>query len=242
MKSMVCDYTSVRREVTAYQVLAEVGKTSGSTGKLYVRQALDQFELRHGDRSYHFLIHEALGLSVQFFLDYADGSLPIFYVKEFTSQMLQALEFIHSAHVIHAGLTSSDNMLCPVFSPLTLDLQPSNILLHIHDETVLKDGEEAEIEHPSARKIIGETVVFETRDLPGPVRRWLGGKSRPVLCDFGEARTGKDSYTEHIQPAVYRAPEVFLHLPWSTPVDIWNLGCMVRVVIIASSPTLSLIN
>ena len=49
-------------------------------------------------------------------------------------------------------------------------------------------------------------------------------KSGPVLCDFGEAQTGEDSYTEHIQPAVYRAPEVFLHLPWGTPVDIWNLA------------------
>jgi serine/threonine-protein kinase SRPK3 len=125
---------------------------------------------------------------------------------------------------------------------LSLDLQASNILLRIDDETVLKDGEEAEIQGPSARKITGESVVFETRDFPGTVRRWIGGKSGPVLCDFGEARTGKKSYTEHIQPVAYRAPEVFLHLPWGTPVDIWNLGCMVRVVIIASSPTLSLIN
>lgn len=124
---------------------------------------------------------------------------------------------------------------------MTPDLQASNILLRIEDETVLKDGEEAEIKGPSSRKIIGQSVIFETRDLHGPLRRWLGVKSGPVLCDFGEARTGKDSYTEHIQLAVYRAPEVFLHLPWSTPVDIWNLGCMVCVVIIVSSLMSSLI-
>ena len=104
---------------------------------------------------------------------------------------------------------------------MTLDLQASNILLRIEDETVLKDGEEAEIKGPSAKKITGKSVVFETRDLPGPLRRWIGAKkSGPVLCDFGKARTGKDSYTEHIQPAAFRAPEVFLHLPWGTPVDI----------------------
>jgi serine/threonine protein kinase len=85
-------------------------------------------------------------------------------------------------------------------------------------------------------------VVFESRDPPGPVRRWIGMISSPVLCDFGEARTGKDSYTGLIQPASYRAPEVFLHLPWGKPVDIWNLGCMVRVVITFSSLALSLIN
>jgi serine/threonine protein kinase len=116
--------------------------------------------------------------------------------------------------------------------PWTLDLQASNILLRIEDEIILKDAEEAEIKGPSSRKITGQSVVFETRDLPGPLRRWIGAKRGPVLCDFGEGRTGKDWYSEHIQPAAYRAPEVFLHLPWGTPVDIWNLGCMVRVVII----------
>ena len=113
------------------------------------------------------------------------------------------------------------------YSLLALDLQPKNILLRIHDQTVLKDGEEAEIKRPSSRKFTEQTAIFETRDLPGPLRRWINGNSAPVLCDFGEARTGKRSYTEYIQPAVYRAPEIFLHLPWSTPADIWNFGCMV---------------
>ena len=52
-----------------------------------------------------------------------------------------------------------------------------------------EDGEEAEIKGPSSRKIIGQSVIFETRDLPGPLRRWLGVKSGPVLCDFGESMT-----------------------------------------------------
>jgi serine/threonine-protein kinase SRPK3 len=119
-------------------------------------------------------------------------------------------------------------------SPLALDLQAKNILLRIDDPTVLKDAEEAEIEQPSPRKITEQTIIFETSDLPGPLRRWIGEASRPVICDFGEARTGKDSYTGLIQPAVYRAPEAFLHLPWGRPVDIWNFGCMVRLIIISS--------
>jgi serine/threonine-protein kinase SRPK3 len=110
MKSMVCDYTSVQREIKAYEVLTEAGKTSGSIGKRYVRQALDHFELRHGDDNYHFLIHEPLGVSVQFFLDIAGGRLPIPYVKDLASQMLHALKFIHSAQVIHAGLDFSDTL------------------------------------------------------------------------------------------------------------------------------------
>ncbi|KAF8166033.1 kinase-like domain-containing protein [Crassisporium funariophilum] len=209
MKSMVCNYASVEREIKAYEILSKIDKTSKSTGKQYVRQALDHFELHHGDRNYHFLIHEPLGVSLRFFLHISRGRFPIDYAQDLAFRMLHALQFIHSAKIIHA------------------DLQASNILLRIQDEIVLKDGEEAEIESPSSRKITGQSVVFETRDHPGSLRRWIGNKSGPVLCDFGEARTGKDSHTGLIQPAVYRAPEVFLHLPWGTPVDIWNLGCMV---------------
>jgi serine/threonine-protein kinase SRPK3 len=114
MKSMVCNYSSVEREIEAYVALNKVGKTSGSTGKQYVRQALDQFELHHGDRNYHFLIHEPLGVSLQFFLQISGGSLPIDYVKDLTSRILHALQFIHNVKVIHAGSASSDTMIFPL--------------------------------------------------------------------------------------------------------------------------------
>jgi len=32
-----------------------------------------------------------------------------------------------------------------------------------------------------------------------------------------------------IQPRALRAPEVILGADWGTPVDIWNLGCLVRL-------------
>jgi serine/threonine protein kinase len=30
-----------------------------------------------------------------------------------------------------------------------------------------------------------------------------------------------------VQPDGYRAPEVILDAPWSTPIDIWSFGCIV---------------
>ena len=105
MKSMVCDYTSVQREIKAYEALSKAPKTDRLMGKWYTRQAVDSFELRRGDRDYHFLIHEPLGVSVQFFPDLSGGSLPIYYAKDLTTHMLHALDFIHSAQVIHAVLT-----------------------------------------------------------------------------------------------------------------------------------------
>ncbi|EMD34014.1 hypothetical protein CERSUDRAFT_55736, partial [Gelatoporia subvermispora B] len=37
---------------------------------------------------------------------------------------------------------------------------------------------------------------------------------------------------ELIQPSALRAPEVILGYPWSTQVDIWNLGCLVTELLI----------
>ncbi|KAK9366826.1 protein kinase [Lipomyces kononenkoae] len=50
----------------------------------------------------------------------------------------------------------------------------------------------------------------------------------PVLCDFGEARIGKEHQTgPMIQPHIYRAPEVTFEMIWGSPIDIWNLGALV---------------
>jgi hypothetical protein len=35
---------------------------------------------------------------------------------------------------------------------------------------------------------------------------------------------------EHCQAAIVRAPEVTLGYPWSTPVDIWSVGCLVSSI------------
>lgn len=90
---MVSNYSSVQREIKAYEALSKIDKTNGSTGKQYVRQALDYFELHHGDRNYHFLVHEPLSVSLQFFLQISRGNLPINYVKELASWMLHCMLF-----------------------------------------------------------------------------------------------------------------------------------------------------
>jgi hypothetical protein len=43
---------------------------------------LGHFELSQGDRGFRFLIHEPLGVTLQYFLDISRGSLPIHYAKE----------------------------------------------------------------------------------------------------------------------------------------------------------------
>lgn len=77
--------------------------------------------------------------------------------------------------------------------------------------------------NPSARKTDGDRIIYESRGLRLPKK-----SGRPILCDFGEARHGQTSYSDDIQPYVYRAPEVLLDIPWAYEVDIWNVGVMVR--------------
>ena len=103
MKSLVYDYPSVQREINAYEAISKFSLESNSKGKQYVRQALDHFELRRGERNYHFLIHEPLGVTAQTFLEICGGRLPIEYVRDLAFQMLHALEFIHDAGVVYAG-------------------------------------------------------------------------------------------------------------------------------------------
>lgn len=84
----------------------------------------------------------------------------------------------------------------------------------------------------------GATVYASRRfDLP----RHFGDV---VLGDFGETIRGDVKRNHDAQPDVYRSPEVMLETEWSYPVDIWNVGVMVRTRLDCPSPsrrTLSLL-
>lgn len=107
-------------------------------------------------------------------------------------------------------------------TPLSVDLQPKNIMLAIDDQSILVELDEREGSAPSPRKIDGDRVIHTSQQLIDPKKY-----GRPTLCDFGEARFGKLEHIDDIQPWFYRAPEVILDLPWNNKVDIWNLGVMV---------------
>jgi serine/threonine protein kinase len=51
-------------------------------------------------------------------------------------------------------------------------------------------------------------------------------KSRIKIIDFGLGCIIGDKTTLYTQSRYYRAPEVLLGLPYSTPVDMWSVGCI----------------
>ncbi|ATY59635.1 CDK4/6, putative [Cordyceps militaris] len=201
----VCEMNSpsVRREIAAYSHLDTV--TTNNPGALLVRELLDSFKAMGPAGEHQCLVHEPLGMSMETLRQLSPGrKLPEPLLRAFLTHVLQALDFLHTdAKIVHA------------------DLQARNIHLRIEDESILRHFEAAELSDPSRRKIDGDRVIYESRGLIRPEK-----PGRPILCDFGEARFGKKTYIDDIQPYVYRAPEIILDIPWTYSVDIWNVGVM----------------
>lgn len=100
------------------------------------------------------------------------------------------------------------------------DLQLKNLLLPAPDAETLKHFEEAEVEAPSARKVLEDRTIYTSLG-------FLPSQGLPLLSDFGEARYGDEEHDEDIMPNVYRALEVILRMNWGYKVDIWNVALLV---------------
>ena len=94
-------------------------------------------------------------------------------------------------------------------------------MLNFDDKTALDSFVKQELENPSPRKEVGDSIVYASR-----LFRWPTG-GEPVLSDFGSAERGDAQNTRNAGPDLYRAPEVMLGMEWGYSVDIWNIGVMV---------------
>lgn len=101
-------------------------------------------------------------------------------------------------------------------------------MLSLEDTSVMEDFANAEVKHPTPRKVVDESrTVFLSKTSRRPAKD--KGYGLPILCDFGEARIGIcQNSGSFVQPHLYRAPEVIFEMPWGPPIDIWNLACVVR--------------
>ena len=52
---------------------------------------------------------------------------------------------------------------------------------------------------------------------------------RLVLGDFGTAVKGDQVRMAGAQPEVFRSLEVMLKVKWAYAMDIWNVGCIMRL-------------
>lgn len=121
--------------------------------------------------------------------------------------LLQALDFLHTeCRLVHTDI-KADN--------LAYGIDPQ--------DPVLQQFGHAEMDEPSPRKEVGQGhYIYSSRSIAMP-----DSLGYTVLCDLGSATPGDQENTADAQPDAYRAPEMMLEIPWSYPVDIWNVGCMV---------------
>ncbi|AEO67582.1 uncharacterized protein THITE_160781 [Thermothielavioides terrestris NRRL 8126] len=191
------------RHINAVLAASAPVKHGGATS---IRTLIDQFEIPRSkttSRANLCLVFEPLGMSL------ADarkrmfgGRMPVDIVKGVIFCLLQALDFLHrEANMVHG------------------DIQEDNILFAIPRKAELKKVEEAEMAEPSPRKVFKTHTIYSSRPLELQ-------PTVPVLCDFGEARFGSESYGEHVMPDLYRAPEIVLRIEWDEKIDIWALGLM----------------
>ncbi|KAJ0415775.1 protein kinase [Aspergillus carlsbadensis] len=217
-----------------YQVLGKLGYGGYSTAWLckdlqeheYITLKVFERDSKHGERetkvykhlqsidSDHtgsILVRQALD---DFQMTSADNAshqcltktLPGNLVKPMLIHILLALDFLHTeAGIVHT------------------DIQTKNIMLHVEDESILTDFEEAEKSNPSPSKLSGDRVIYSSRTLGIPKIH-----GRPILADFGEARfiSSLGGTWEDVQPFIYRASEVVLRVPWDHKIDIWNLAVL----------------
>ncbi|KAL4891343.1 kinase-like protein [Aspergillus ambiguus] len=190
-----------KREADIYNHLSSL-RTHHDGAKL-VRMALDSFQLGSPKGSFQCLIHPPLGIRLFDFRNQLSTKvLPEKILKLTLLHVFLALDFLHTeAGIVHT------------------DIQEKNILFGIEDSSILTDFEQSEKSNPSPRKIVGDRIIYSTRKLARTTKH-----GRPILCDFGQARFGSDTYRGDIQPHIYRAPEVLLRIPWDQKVDIWNIG------------------
>jgi len=144
------------------------------------------------------------------------------------SNILQALSYLHDeVKVTHAGnpfaFTKQAHRL------MITDINPSNIMLTIADESILEEVEKNEAMNALPRKRIdSDRTIYSSHKLGLPKDSLWG---QPALCDFGEARIGAP-HKGLVQPELYRAPEVLFGMEWDSKVDIWSVATMVSAAIL----------
>ncbi|KAJ5849928.1 hypothetical protein N7455_009784 [Penicillium solitum] len=175
----------------------------------FTRLADDIFEIdRDSLHSLHYCIaSKPQGQSIRVLQEtFPNGILPKLLVKSIIHRLWFSVNWFHSTcGVIHT------------------DISPQNALMQLEDDNSLQEIEDQESRDPSVPIITthGATPVYRSRQ----TKAQLSGL--PVLADVGQMRLAEGQTNQNWWMSdLYRAPEVFLGLPWEYPVDVWSIGVM----------------
>ncbi|OCL05752.1 kinase-like protein [Glonium stellatum] len=187
------------QELEVYRHLASV--TKEHAGREYIRQLKDSFTLKSHNGEHDVFVMTPLGMSLRTLREMQkNGIFQQTLVVGALNQVLTGLNFLHEADVIHT------------------DLHSDNLLIALTNDSILAKVEDDEIRTPSARKQVGDTIIYVSRYM-------LAGAGSLTICDLGQARIGNE-HSGNAMPVPYRAPEVILNMKWGNAVDMWSVGLL----------------
>ncbi|KAK8243410.1 kinase-like domain-containing protein [Phyllosticta capitalensis] len=206
LKVYVRKYRQADQEPRIFAHLQNVKSDHG--GQKYVRVACDTFFAQRKDirgQQHQCLVFEPLGMSLKELCEFSEGGrVKPAVLKPIIRTLLEALDYLHTeAGVVHT------------------DIQGGNILFRMKDpESAFQEFERDQWQNPPGRKNKGKRVIYDSRDVP----QSIDDLGPPVLCDFGDAVMGEETYAGHVMPDLYRAPEMIMGVKWDEKIDIWGLA------------------
>ncbi|PLB37392.1 putative protein kinase [Aspergillus candidus] len=190
--------TAIDRELKIYKHLAKVN--SSHPGQSLIRELYDSFDIQGPVGRYHHFVLQPMHMTLLEMMRLNPRPFDLPLLKMTVKRLLLALDFLHTdAEIIHTGIQPYDNLM-----------------LSLEDNSMLADFAKDEAEDPSPRREVHKSHInYQSYGLP-------------ILCGFGEARTGKKQESgPFIRPHIYRALEIIFEMPWGSPVDIWNLAGLI---------------
>ncbi|KAL1681181.1 kinase-like domain-containing protein [Schizophyllum commune] len=183
---------------------------------------LGTFEFKGPQGSHCCIVTEPLGYSLDYVRKLRDGGdlrVAPSIVKRVTKHILLGLAYLHDVCRIVHGDLKHDNIL---FRPLDVNTIVAHELA-ANPSVTYDCGTEV---NPPVVPVVSQSLPVS----PDPV---INEKHlEAVIADFGHSHWQSRHFQEIIQPTALRSPEVILGYPWSTPADIWNLGCLVAELLI----------
>lgn len=193
-----------------------------------------------------------------------DGVFTVLVVKRIVKQMLLALDYLHrSCCLIHTGAqecSSISEYFQLLTASTTSDIKPDNIMVSLdHADALIERHLElnpAEVYAPRMKPDLSPDpiITVKTQCLPNFGLKPDLSNLNVRLVDFGhgaesshstrlltdnhKANPIKKHVQDEVQPCLLRAPEVILGHAWSTPIDIWSVGCLVIIILLPSRTVL----